>query len=272
MRRRRSPTRRVWLLLLGALALLLLAGAALIWRSLPDVRGLARRPPASTAFIELRRREAAAAGRRFVLRWHWRSLEQISPYLAEAVVLAEDARFWKHDGVDWDAMEKAAERNWQKRRIAGGGSTITQQLAKNLYLSPSKDPVRKLREILMARRLDAELPKERILELYLNVVEWGDGVFGAEAAAQRWYAVSARDLTPAMAARLAVALPNPRRRAPATRSPDLDRKAARLVRVMWRAHILDEVGRDRALADLGAGVGPPPPAPPAPEQGDGSAP
>lgn len=234
--------------LLGAAVLV---GGVWLWLSLPDVSGLAVRPPRSTAFIDLRRREAQAAKRRFTLRWTWRSLEQISPYLQEAVVLSEDARFWSHEGVDWDAMEKAAEKNWKQRRIAMGGSTITQQLAKNLYLSPSKDPLRKLRELLIARRLDAQLSKERILELYLNVVEWGDGVFGAEAAARRWYGGTANDLTPAQAARLAVALPSPRRRTPAARSPALDRKAARLVRVMWRGKVIDDATRDRALADLG---------------------
>jgi monofunctional glycosyltransferase len=238
----------------GVLLVGLVAGGALLWRSLPDVRQLATRPPRSTAFIDLRRQEAQQAGRRFVLRWTWRSLAQISPYLQEAVVLSEDARFWTHEGVDWDAMEQAAEKNWQKRRIAMGGSTITQQLAKNLYLSPSKDPLRKLRELLIAQRLDRQLSKERILELYLNVVEWGDGVFGAEAAARRWYGSSANELTPAQAARLAVALPSPRRRTPEARSAGLDRKAARLVRVMWRGKVIDDVTRDRALADLGQAV------------------
>jgi monofunctional biosynthetic peptidoglycan transglycosylase len=248
----------------------LLLGGAVLWQSLPDVRPLAARPPRSTAFIDLRRQEAREAGRRFVLRWTWRSLAEVSPYLQEAVVLSEDARFWNHQGVDWDAMEKAAEKNWQKRRLAVGGSTITQQLAKNLYLSPSKDPLRKLRELLIAHRLDGQLSKERILELYLNVVEWGDGVFGAEAAARRWYGSSANQLTPAQAARLAVALPNPKRRTPAARSPDLDRKAARLVRVMWRGKVIDDVTRDRALADLGL-LEPAPaiaPAPPEPPQGE----
>ena len=135
--------------------------------------------------------------------------------------------------------------------MAVGGSTITQQLAKNLYLSPSKNPLRKLRELLIARRLEAELSKERLLELYLNVAEWGDGVFGAEAAARRWFGVSAAELNPVQAARLAVALPNPRLRAPSARDGALDRKAARLVTALHRRGLLDAAALDQALVQLG---------------------
>jgi monofunctional biosynthetic peptidoglycan transglycosylase len=237
-------------------ALLAIGTAALLW-SLPEVGGLAQRSPRTTAFIELRRQEAEQSGRRFALRWTWRSLDRISPFLQHAVVVSEDARFWQHDGVDWDAIESAAERNWRKRRIAGGGSTITQQLAKNLYLSPSRNPVRKLRELLIARRLEAALSKDRVLELYLNVAEWGEGVFGAEAAARRWFGHSAAELTPIEAGRLAVALPNPRERAPSARSAALGRKVLRLVKVMWRDGLVGEDVYQQALAELGASEGEP---------------
>jgi monofunctional biosynthetic peptidoglycan transglycosylase len=219
--------------------------------SVPDVRPLAKGPPRTTAFIELRRREAAQDGRRLALRWSWRALDRISPYLQHAAVLSEDGRFWQHEGVDWDAIEYAAEKNWKRRRFAVGGSTITQQVAKNLYLSPSKNPLRKLREILIARRLDAELSKERVLEIYLNVAEWGDGVFGAEAAARRWFGRGAEALTPVQAARLAVALPNPRERAPSARTPALGRKVARLVEAMYRDGLIEVDARDEALAEIG---------------------
>ena len=220
-----------------------------LWATLPDVTPLAKSPPATTAFIELRREQAREAGKRFVLRQTWRPVDRISPYLQEAVVLSEDAKFWDHEGVDWDAVEKAAEKNWKKGKVAVGGSTITQQLAKNLYLSPSKNPLRKLRELLIARRLESDLSKERLLELYLNVAEWGDGVFGAEAAARRWFGLSAAELSPVQAARLAVALPNPRLRAPTARDASLDRKAARLVTALHRRGLLD-------AAALGSGAGP----------------
>ena len=107
--------------------------------------------------------------------------------LQRAVVVAEDARFWEHDGVDWEAMRGALEKNWEKRRPQVGGSTITQQLAKNLYLSPARTPWRKLRELAIARRLESELSKKRILELYLNVIEFGPRTFGVEAAARRYF-------------------------------------------------------------------------------------
>jgi monofunctional biosynthetic peptidoglycan transglycosylase len=238
-------------MLVAGLALALGVGVIALYATLPDVRPLAKAPPATTAFIELRREQARETGKRFVLRQTWRPVDRISPYLQESVVLSEDAKFWKHEGVDWDAVEKAAEKNWKKGKVAVGGSTITQQLAKNLYLSPSKNPLRKLRELLIARRLEAELSKERLLELYLNVAEWGDGVFGAEAASRRWFGVSAAELNPVQAARLAVALPNPRLRAPSARDGALDRKAARLVTALHRRGLLDAAALDQALVQLG---------------------
>jgi monofunctional biosynthetic peptidoglycan transglycosylase len=226
-------------MIVGLILVAAALGAMALWVSLPDVKALAKASPRSTAFIDLRRHEAEAAGQRFNLRWTWQPLERISPFLLEAVVLSEDARFWDHEGVDWNAVEKAAEKNLEKGRIAVGASTITQQVAKNLYLSPSKNPVRKLREVLITHRLEAQLSKERILEIYLNVAEWGDGVFGAEAAARRWFGCSALELTPTQAARLALALPNPRQRAPLVRSQVLDKKAARLVRVMEQHGLIE---------------------------------
>ena len=211
---------------------LVVLGVGLFWVTLPDVDYLARENPETTAFIELRREEAASAGKPFELQWEWRPLRRISRYLRHAVIHAEDARFFEHEGVDWEAIEKAAETNWDKRSLGIGGSTITQQLAKNLYLSPSRNPLRKLREYFIARRLEETLSKERILELYLNVAEWGDGVFGAEAAARHWFRTSAANLSPMQAARLAAALPNPRTRSPRVRNRALHRKIRRLLRAM----------------------------------------
>ena len=135
----------------------------------------------------------------------------MSGHIKRAVVAAEDDGFVEHDGFDWEAMQKALEKNQRRGRTVAGGSTITQQLAKNLFLSPEKSYPRKVQEALIALYLEALLPKRRILEIYLNVVEWGDGLFGVSAAAQRYFGVSAAALTPAQAARLAVMLPNPRR-------------------------------------------------------------
>ncbi len=253
--KRSAKTPRPWRrrLALAALAMMVLAALAAIalWWSLPNVDYLAAHNPKTTAFIELRKEQALAKGHPLKLRWKWRSLKQISPYLRHAVVAAEDAKFWKHDGVDWDAMEEVAREAWETRSMRRGGSTITQQLAKNLYLSPSKSMIRKLRELFIARRLEHALTKDRILEIYLNVAEWGDGVFGAEAAAQRWFGVSAARLTPAQAARLAVALPNPFRRSAKNDAPWLDRKARRLVQSMRRAGLLKEAELKVALEALG---------------------
>jgi len=130
--------------------------------------------------------------------------------LKRAVIASEDANFVDHDGVDWDALEKAYERNNKKHRVVGGGSTITQQLAKNLFLSGSRNYLRKGQELVIAYMLEAVMDKERILEIYLNVVEFGRGVFGAEAAARHYFHTAAANLSPSQAARLAVMLPNPR--------------------------------------------------------------
>jgi monofunctional biosynthetic peptidoglycan transglycosylase len=168
------------------------------------------------------------------------------------VIYAEDYNFYRHDGVDWDAIEHAVSADWNHGAMAVGGSTITQQLAKNLYLSPRRSLVRKLREALIAFALEDQLSKQRILELYLNVVEWGDGIFGAEAAARAWFHHSAQTLSPAEAIRLAIALPNPITRAPNVRDPELTRKSVRLVRLLRMQGLLDATQERAALDELGA--------------------
>jgi monofunctional biosynthetic peptidoglycan transglycosylase len=140
----------------------------------------------------------------------WVPYERISNNLKRAVIASEDANFTEHDGVDWEALEKAYERNNKRHKVIGGGSTITQQLAKNLFLSGSRNYLRKGQELVIAYMLETVMSKQRILEIYLNVVEFGRGVFGAEAAARHYYRSTAARLDPAQAARLAVMLPNPR--------------------------------------------------------------
>jgi monofunctional biosynthetic peptidoglycan transglycosylase len=156
----------------------------------------------------------------------WAPYARISSNLTRAVLVAEDSRFWTHEGIDLDELKESIEANLERMEFARGGSTITQQLAKNLYLSPSKNPVRKLRELLIARRLEAELSKQRILELYLNVVEWGDGIYGAEAAARTYFRKSASQLTAPEAALLAGALTNARLLNPAHPTARLRRRQA----------------------------------------------
>jgi monofunctional biosynthetic peptidoglycan transglycosylase len=192
--------------------------------TLPDVRPLKTANPSTTAFIELRAEEDRAKNVTSRRVQRWISYRRISPELIRAVLIAEDDAFWQHEGIDLDELEKSVQIDWARGRLVRGGSTITQQLAKNLYLSPSKDPFRKFRELIIARRLEAELRKARILELYLNVIEWGDGVYGAEAAARTYFHKSAADLDRAEAAWLAAAIVNPRMMNPAHPTPRLVRR------------------------------------------------
>jgi monofunctional glycosyltransferase len=208
---------------LAALALVFAAGAYL-YLSLPDVRPLRTQNPATTAFMELRAREAESAGKKARKVQFWVPYERIAPSLKRAVIVAEDAAFFSHEGIDLDEIEKSVEDSWKKGTRMRGGSTITQQLAKNLYLSPSRNPVRKIEELLIARRLEAELSKRRILELYLNVIEWGDGIWGAEAAARAYFQKPASALDADESALLAAAIINPRRYSPARPSKYLLRR------------------------------------------------
>ena len=182
---------------------------AYLYLTLPDVRPLKTENPTTTAWMELRDREALAKGRSPRRMQRWVSYSHVSRDLKRAVLVAEDDAFWQHEGIDVEQLQESLEKDWARGRFVRGGSTITQQLAKNLYLSPSKDPLRKLRELIIARRLEAELRKARILELYLNVIEWGDGIYGAEAAARTYFQKPALDLTTDEAALLAAAIPNP---------------------------------------------------------------
>jgi monofunctional biosynthetic peptidoglycan transglycosylase len=254
----------------------------LLWCSVPNPARLADENPTSTAFIDLRRAQAEDAGKPFKLKWEWRPIGKISRYLRAAVIYAEDMSFYSHDGVDWDAIADAFHRDLHGETI--GGSTITQQLAKNLYLSPKRSYWRKAREMLTAFALEDHLSKQRILELYLNVVEWGDGVFGAEAAAKKWFGHSAQWLAPAEAARLALALPNPIQRAPNVHTAELVKKAVRIIRLFRMQGLVNAAQEREALDAVGASGevvlpdrGGPPPAspergsPPAPSPDPGSA-
>ncbi len=166
--------------------------------------------PTSTAFMRDqldRLREKSPNAR---LQQNWVPYERISNHLKRAIIASEDANFAEHEGVDWEALQKAYEKNARKGRVVRGGSTITQQLAKNLFLSGQRSYARKAQEMVITYMLEATMDKRRIFEIYLNVAEWGDGVFGCEAAARKYFGKPAAKLAPAEAARLAVMLPNPR--------------------------------------------------------------
>jgi monofunctional glycosyltransferase len=194
-------------LAVGAAAFALLV---YVYLTLPDVRSLATANPSSTAFMELRAIEAAREGRTTRHFQEWVPSSRISANLKRAVQVAEDAAFWEHEGVDFQQIREAVQASWEQGVPIRGASTITQQLAKNLYLSPSRDPLRKLRELVIARRLEAALPKARIFEIYLNVIEWGDGIWGVEAAARTYFGIPASALNAEQSALLAGAIINPR--------------------------------------------------------------
>ena len=166
--------------------------------------------PGTTSMMRLQLDALREANPKAALEQQWVPYARISDNLKRAVIASEDANFNEHDGVDWEALAKAYEKNNRKHKVVGGGSTITQQLAKNLFLSGSRSYLRKGQEMIIAFMLETVMSKERILEIYLNVVEFGRGVFGAEAAARHYFRVPAASLNAAQAARLAVMLPNPR--------------------------------------------------------------
>ena len=166
--------------------------------------------PSSSAFMQARLDLFRQKDRVAALRVQWVPYERISPHLKRAVIAAEDSKFLQHEGFDFEAIQKAYEKNLEKGRLVAGGSTISQQLAKNLFLSGAKTPWRKLQEAVITFMLENVMSKRRILEIYLNVIEWGDGVFGAEAAMRHYYGISASSATAEQAARLAAMVPNPR--------------------------------------------------------------
>ncbi|MQM30272.1 MAG: monofunctional biosynthetic peptidoglycan transglycosylase [Candidatus Accumulibacter phosphatis] len=166
--------------------------------------------PESTRFMEIRRAELRVADAQAQLQQRWIAYGQISANLKRAIVAAEDGKFLDHEGFDWQGIQNAIETNQKKGRVVAGGSTISQQLAKNLFLSPAKTPLRKAEEAIITLMLETVWSKQRILEVYLNVIEWGSGVFGAEAAARHYFGISASQLSAEQAARLAAMVPRPR--------------------------------------------------------------
>jgi monofunctional biosynthetic peptidoglycan transglycosylase len=202
-----------WWTALAALALVALL-EVVTFPSMSEITALKTANPKVTALMEQRWSEARSDGKPWAVRQQWVRLGRISDHLQHAVIVAEDGTFYEHEGVDWYEVKESIKKDFEKRRFARGASTITQQLAKNLFLSTSKDPVRKLKEFLLSSRLEDALTKNRILEIYLNVIEWGDGVFGAEAAALRYFGKHADDLSREESARLAAVIPSPRRHAP----------------------------------------------------------
>jgi monofunctional biosynthetic peptidoglycan transglycosylase len=246
------------------LALAALAFGAFVVLGLPareEVRALVRKTPGKTALMQQREREAKARRRTAGRAQTLVPISRISRWLIQAVIASEDQKFFGHQGVDWNALQESVGKNLEKRRFARGGSTITQQLAKNLYFGTSKSPARKLRELVVTRWLEDDLTKRRILELYLNVIEWGDGIYGADAASRRYYGKPASDLNAQEAAGLAAMIPNPRRINPIVNPARHGRAQRRVLWLMAGAGFLE-----RTAAGLGSE--PPPPEPEEEEEED----
>ncbi len=205
----------------------------------PDVSKLADTNPGKTAFMEYReaewRREGLLDKR---VHQRWVPLKKVSPALIKAVLISEDDKFWKHDGFDYEAIEKAVARNVQAGEFKFGASTITQQLVKNLYLSPSKNPIRKIQEAILTWRIERALTKRRILELYVNVAEWGDSIFGIEEASRHWFGTSAAGLTASQASKLAAVLPNPIRYQPTGSSGFVRKRSKRIYAIMLKRGVV----------------------------------
>jgi len=216
------------LLVLFLLWQLWLLGWVLFWGSFN---------PGSTRFMEIRLAELREKNPQAQLQQQWLPYERISPHLKRALIASEDAKFVDHEGFDWDGMQKALEKNQKKGKPVAGGSTISQQLAKNLFLSPNKSYLRKAEEAIITLMLENLWSKRRIFEVYLNVIEWGNGVFGAEAAARHYYGSSAAQLGPEQAARLAGMVPNPRYYDRNRNAPGLAKKTAIILGRMPAAEI-----------------------------------
>lgn len=204
----------------------------------PDVSRLKKENPKTTSLMKYRYEEWKKVGKKYRIKQIWVPLSSISPYLVKAVLISEDDKFWSHEGFDYEAIKKAIEKDIKAGKFKFGGSTISQQLAKNLYLSPAKNPSRKLREAIITWKLERVLTKKRILELYLNVAEWGEGIFGIEAASRHYYGKHASELGPEEAARLVAVLPNPRRFNPLGDSRYVTKRSDLIYSIMVRRGII----------------------------------
>ena len=216
---------------------LILFGVAFTLYSLISTRDLceiATTNPKTTAFIEQRKEEWKDKGSKRKVYQKWVPLTAISPNLKNAVILSEDQNFYRHHGLDFYAIGLAFRRNLEEGEVKVGASTITQQLMKNLYLSPSRNPLRKWREAILALRVERCVRKNRILEIYLNVIEWGESTYGIEAAARRYFGKSAGSLNPSESALLVAMIPNPILYNPYRRNPSLLKRRNKLLRAMWK--------------------------------------
>ncbi|MEZ0343430.1 MAG: monofunctional biosynthetic peptidoglycan transglycosylase [Caldimicrobium sp.] len=222
------------------LLFVLFGGYVFLYPLLIPLEHLKKENPKITAMMKYRLKQWEKEGKKIKIKQSWVPLKRISPYLIKAVLIAEDDKFYRHSGFDLEAIQKALEKNLKEGKIKYGGSTITQQTAKNLFLSPSKNPIRKIQEAILAYRLEKTLSKRRILEIYLNIAEWGPGIFGIEAASRFYYHKPASTLTPWEVARLAAVLPNPLKYNPLSNSPYIEKRSRLIYFIMKKRGVIKE--------------------------------
>jgi len=203
-----------------------------------NIPTLATENPRQTALMRQRLAEAEAKGMELAIIQKWVPLSHVPQNVQLAIIVSEDGMFYSHGGVDWDEVQESLERNIEEGRVARGGSTITQQVAKNLYLSTAKTPMRKFKELIIAYLMEEQLPKRRIFEIYVNIIEWGQGLFGIEAAAQRYFHKSTSELTQDEGARLAAVIPRPLQFKPHENSQYVLKKKQVILRRMALRHSL----------------------------------
>jgi monofunctional biosynthetic peptidoglycan transglycosylase len=238
------------------LLVLLLVDLAYLYAIWPDWTRIAQGPVPQSSFMSAYERQRAEEPDWPPLRWQPVPFEAIPKYVTRAVILAEDSRFYEHSGFDLIAFKEAMDYNLAEGRLVFGASTISQQTAKNLFLSPARNPVRKWHELILTWAMEQRLAKRRILEIYLNVAEFGQGIYGVQAAARAYWGVDVGSLTPLQAAELAATLPSPLKNNPATRTSRFERRARRIHALLLRypgeaaASVHGETaapGQDRAL-------------------------
>lgn len=242
---------------LWGLALILFGVAAFVAYAatgLPEVSHLARKNPKTTAFAENWKKSQKGKTDSIRIYQEWVDFKDISPYLVGAVLVSEDINFWSHSGYDWREIKRAVQTDIKKGRFSRGASTITQQLARNLFLSAAKTPTRKLREFFIAHKLEKELSKIRIMELYLNWVEWGEGIFGIQAASWTYFQKPAWELWPEEAARLVTALPNPKKYDPFSETSHLQRKRKLVLERMLKYGMISDDDYEFAKEKLEEGA------------------
>lgn len=239
-----------WWYIPVVVVIMLVIAYLLVIITLPDIESLKKINPKSTAMIEGRKQSAKQTGKKYRVHHRWVSYQAIPKLLKDAIRISEDASFFQHQGVDYDELIEAVKKNISSREYARGASTITQQLAKNLYLSTEKSIFRKIREYFITRKLEETLTKSRIFELYLNVIEFGPGIFGVQSAAQSYFHKNVSELTLAEMIRMTAVIPKPLKEHPTRNSQYVLWRSKWILHKLLRYHYIDQSVYDETLAQL----------------------